>query len=77
MKKTCHEVSRLEATAIASATPHIELDWHAINWQKVTRCVRSLQARIVKATKVGKRSRVRALPSILTRSLSGKVLAGR
>ena len=68
---------RLEAALAASEASHIELNWHAINWRKVTRCVRSLQARIVKAMKEGKKSKVRALQIILTRSLSGKLLAIR
>jgi RNA-directed DNA polymerase len=52
-------------------------DWHAINWRKVNTNVRRLQARIVKAQKVGKRGRVNALQRLLTRSFSGKALAVR
>jgi RNA-directed DNA polymerase len=53
------------------------LDWHAIDWRRVTRNVRRLQVRIVKATQVGRWGKVRALQHLLTHSLSGKALAVR
>jgi RNA-directed DNA polymerase len=51
------------------------VDWHSINWTKAHKIVNRLQARIVQATKVGKRNKVRALQRILTHSFSGKALA--
>jgi RNA-directed DNA polymerase len=53
------------------------MNWHTINWQKVPRTVRRLQARIVKATKEGKGRKVKALQRLLTHSFSSKVLAVR
>jgi len=52
-------------------------DWNAIDWQKVTRTVRRLQARIVKAQREGRRGKVESLSRILTRSFSGRALAVR
>lgn len=62
---------------IACATSHEEVDWHAIDWQKVNQNVRRLQARIVKATQEGRWGKVKALQRLLTRSFSGKALAVR
>ena len=59
----------------ASATSHEKVDWHSINWKKAHKIVNRLQARIVQATKAGKRNKVRALQRILTHSFSGKALA--
>jgi RNA-directed DNA polymerase len=59
------------------AASHAEVDWTAINWQKVTTEVRRLQARIVKATQAGKWGKVNALQRLLTHSYSGKALAVR
>src|SRR5262249_47945275 len=58
-----------------SATSHETVDWRSINWTKAHKIVNRLQARIVQATKVGKRNKVRALQRILTHSFSGKALA--
>lgn len=52
-------------------------DWHAIDWRKVNRIVRRLQARIVKATQSGRWGKVKALQHLLTHSFSGKALAVR
>jgi hypothetical protein len=38
----------------ADAPSHVAVKWHAIDWRKVLRNVRRLQARIVKATQAGK-----------------------
>jgi len=35
---------------LACAASHVEVDWPAMDWRKVTQNVRRLQARIVKAT---------------------------
>ena len=43
------------AEMLAGAAPDRTPDWHSINWRKVWRTVRRLQARIVKA--VAKRPR--------------------
>jgi RNA-directed DNA polymerase len=49
--------------------------WNQINWGHAHRGVRKLQARIVKATKKGRRGKVKALQWLLTHSRSGKALA--
>jgi RNA-directed DNA polymerase len=51
--------------------------WHQINWSRVQRQVRRLQARIVKAHQEGKPGKVKALQRLLTHSFSGKALAVR
>jgi RNA-directed DNA polymerase len=61
----------------AGAVSHISTDWHSINWKAINETVRRLQARIVKATKVGKWHKVQALQYLLTHSYSGKALAVR
>ena len=50
-------------------------DWHSINWKKVYRTVRRLQARIVKAVREGRWGKVKALVYLLTHSFSGRALA--
>ncbi len=49
--------------------------WDGINWADVQRQVRGLQARIVKATQVGRHNKAKALQWLLTHSFSGKALA--
>ena len=61
----------------AGAVSHLSIDWHSITGQAVTETVRRLQARLVKATKVGTWHKVHALPSLLTHADSGKALAVR
>jgi RNA-directed DNA polymerase len=61
----------------AGAVSHLSIDWHSINWKVVNETVRRLQARIVKATKVGKWPKVPALQYLLTHSYRGKALAVR
>ena len=51
--------------------------WHEIDWRQITRNVRRLQARIVKATQEGRWGKVKALQRLLTHSFSGKALAVR
>src|SRR5262249_17600859 len=46
-----------------------------INWKKVWRTVRRLQARIVKAVRAGRWGKVKALVYLLTHSLGGRALA--
>jgi RNA-directed DNA polymerase len=51
------------------------MTWDGISWADVQRQVRRLQARIVKATQVGRHNKVKALQWLLTHSFSGKALA--
>ena len=53
---------------IAGAVSHEVRDWHAIDWRKVNRNVRRLQARIVKATQAQRWGKVKALQHLLTHS---------
>jgi RNA-directed DNA polymerase len=64
-----------QAAALAGAAPGPVIDWHSINWNKVYRRVRRLQARIVKAVREGKWHKVQALVYLLTHSFSGRALA--
>jgi RNA-directed DNA polymerase len=63
------------AATLAGATPNTAVDWHSINWKKVYRTVRRLQARIVKAVREGKWHKVKALVYLLTHSFSGRAMA--
>lgn len=60
-----------------SASSHLPQDWHAIDWHRVVRQVRTMQIRIAKATQVGDSRRVKALQRSLTRSFSARALAVR
>lgn len=64
-------------TTLTGATSRQTIDWHTINWKKVHREVRRLQARIVKAVRAGKWGKVKSLQRLLTRSFSGRALAVR
>ena len=57
------------------AAPERTPDWHSIDWKKVWRMVRRLQARIVKAVAEGRWNKVKALVYLLTHSFSGRALA--
>src|SRR5260370_12954855 len=59
----------------AGAVPNTTVDWHSINWKKVYRTVRRLQARIVKAVREGKWHKVKALVYLLTHSFAGRAMA--
>ncbi len=50
-------------------------DWQTIDWYRVQRSVRRLQARIVQAQQAGRRGKVKALQRLLTHSRSAKLLA--
>src|SRR3954467_6546124 len=63
------------ASKPAGAASNTAVDWHSINWKKVQRTVRRLQARIVKAVRAGKWHKVKALVYLLTHSFSGRALA--
>jgi RNA-directed DNA polymerase len=64
-----------QAVTLAGAAPGLAVCWHSINWNKVHRAVRRLQARIVKAVREGKWHKVKALVYLLTHSFSGRALA--
>jgi RNA-directed DNA polymerase len=59
----------------AGAAPDPMPDWHSIDWRKVWRTVRRLQARIVKAVAAGRGNKVKARVYRLTHSFSGRALA--
>jgi RNA-directed DNA polymerase len=59
----------------AGAAPERAPDWHSIDWKKVWRTVRRLQARIVKAVAEGRWNKVKALVYLLTHSFGGRALA--
>ena len=63
------------AAMLAGATPDQVDDWHSIDWKKVYRTVRRLQARIVKAVRAGRWGKVKALVYLLTHSFGGRALA--
>jgi RNA-directed DNA polymerase len=63
------------AATLAGAAPGLGTDWHSIDWKKVHRNVRRLQARIVKAVREGRWGKVKALVYLLTHSFSGRALA--
>src|SRR5947199_4278258 len=63
------------AATLAGAAPDPAVCWHSINWNKVYRTVRRLQARIVKAVQEGKWHKVKALVYLLTHSFAGRALA--
>src|SRR3954451_3989787 len=63
------------AGMLAGAAPERTPDWHSIDWRKVWRTVRRLQARIVKAVAEGRWNKVKALVYLLTRSFGGGALA--
>ena len=67
-----------QMTAVATPTgavSHTPTDWNATHWHKVTRNVRWLQARIVKATQAGRFNKVKVLQRLLTHSFSARTLA--
>jgi RNA-directed DNA polymerase len=63
------------AATPTGAAPHAAPGWHSINWRKVWRNVRRLQARIVKAAQAGRWNKVQALVYLLTHSQAGRAAA--
>src|SRR5215469_7610696 len=63
------------AEMLAGAAPGRTPDWHSIDWKKVWRTVRRLQARIVKAVAAGRWNQVKALVYLLTHSFAGRATA--
>ena len=51
--------------------------WHGVDWRRVERNVRRLQARIVKAVEQGKWRLVKNLQRLLNHALSGRLMAVR
>jgi len=62
-------------TIAAGAVSRVAVDWDALEWDKIHRNVRRLQARIVKATQESRWGKVKALQHLLTHSFSGRALA--
>lgn len=60
-----------------SASARVPQDWHAIEWQRVERHVRTTQTRIAKATRDENWRRVKALQRSLVHSFSARALAVR
>src|ERR687887_791365 len=69
------EARRMIVEHSTGATSRETVGWHSIDWKKAHKIVNRLQARIVQATKAGKRNKVKALQRLLTHSFSGKALA--
>jgi RNA-directed DNA polymerase len=63
------------AATLAGAAADLVPGWHSINWRKVWRNVRRLQARLVKAVQEGRWGKVQALVYLLTHSYSGRAAA--
>src|SRR4051812_33920804 len=63
------------AATLAGAAPDRAIDYRAIDWRKVYRTVRRLQARIVKAVRAGRWNKVKALVYLLTHSFGGRAMA--
>src|SRR5262245_31230406 len=59
----------------AGPAPDRADDWHSIDWKKVYRTARRLQARIVKAVRAGRGGKAKALVYLLTHSFGGRALA--
>lgn len=71
-------VAKPAVIAVATDTgapPAFGVIWDQINWDQVIDEVTRLQVRIAKATQAGRWNKVHALQHLLTRSLSGKLLA--
>lgn len=62
-------------SAATSARAPSGVSWSGIDWAKVQRQVRGLQARIVKAIQEGRHNKAKALQWLLTHSFSGRALA--
>lgn len=60
-----------------SASSHEPPDWHAIDWRRVERNVRTTQKQIAKATRERNWRRVKALQRSLTHSFAARALAVR
>src|SRR5207244_11620433 len=63
------------AATLAGAAPDGTTNWHSLDWRRIWRTVRRLQARIVKATQEGRWNKVQALVYLLTHSFAGRAAA--
>jgi len=61
----------------ACASPTRFKAWKSINWTQAQKQVRSLQLRIAKATREGKKGKVKAMQWLLSHSMAAKALAVR
>lgn len=77
MKQLAITRASLESQSWTGAPARSADGWHDIAWRKVTRAVKRLQTRIVKAIQERRWGKVKALQRLLTRSFSGKALAVR
>jgi RNA-directed DNA polymerase len=59
----------------AVSSGKLEASWHQINWHQALQHVRRVQLRIAKATREGKKRKVKSLQRLLTHSFHAKVLA--
>lgn len=64
-----------ESKSTSCAASHDQAKWHEIDWNKASREVRRMQARIVEATKARRWGKVKALQHLLTHSFYAKALA--
>ena len=60
-------------TFLPCALETLAVSWNFIDWDKVKQRVRSLQSRIAKAIKQGRRGKAKALQWLLTHSFSAKL----
>ena len=65
----------MNAEQSACASPSKTEAWEQIDWSQCESQVRRLQARIVKATREGRHSKVKTLQWLLTHSFAAKALA--
>src|SRR5689334_19049027 len=70
-----HSTGATSRESARDGSPGTTVAWHSIDWKKVHKIVNRLQARIVQATKEGKRNKAKAIQRLLTHSFSGKALA--
>ena len=77
LEKPLEQRRQMTAVATRAGAPcyDVVIDWNQINWRKVNRNVKRLQARIVKAVEEKRWGKVKALQWLLTHSYSGKALA--
>jgi RNA-directed DNA polymerase len=65
------------STNMTGASPGTIGQWHSIDWKPCYKNIRRLQARIVKAIRIRRWNKVKALQRLLTHSFSGRALAVR
>ena len=65
----------MTATKLTDASSTYTIQWEGLKWPTIEKQVIRLQVRIAKATREGKKGKVKALPRILTHSFYAKCLA--